>query len=47
MARRGHPRRTHIARVVLELLEIERFQHRRVADLSGGEKQRVAWPARS
>jgi ABC-type multidrug transport system fused ATPase/permease subunit len=41
--RRAPAAERHIAEAtVLELLEIERFLHRRVADLSGGEKQRVA-----
>jgi molybdate transport system ATP-binding protein len=41
--RRAPSHERHIAEGnVLELLELERFQHRRIADLSGGEKQRVA-----
>jgi molybdate transport system ATP-binding protein len=41
--RRAPAAERHIAEgTVLELLEIERFLHRRVTDLSGGEKQRVA-----
>jgi len=41
--RRAPAAERHIAEgTVLELLELERFQHRRIADLSGGEKQRVA-----
>ena len=41
--RRAPAAERHIAEAtVLELLELGHFQHRRVTDLSGGEKQRVA-----